>query len=139
MLKTVVIVVGCVGILLGITPQPSARAQVTTVAVPFADAPTATDAAQADARANALKALKEAQSKIDCTFALQMKEVDPDADPEIHVPAPRHGDAKIRRILPTCRVFAAVQRSKSLGSVIVKPKARDEADKPSEKPVARER
>jgi hypothetical protein len=58
------------------------------------------DAAKADALANALKALKEVQSKIDCTFALQMKEVDPNHDPKIHVEASQGGDAKIRRIPP---------------------------------------
>ena len=124
MLKTVVVfqtvVVGFVSVLLALMSQPPARGQ------------TAPSVA-------ALKALTEAQSKVDCTFALQMKEVDPDADPDIHVPAPPHGDAKIRRIQPLpCRAFTAVQGER--GSLRTKmPKADDEVRRTSEKPAARER
>jgi hypothetical protein len=146
MLKTVVVlqtvVVGSVSVLLALTSQPTARAQLTASVVipsqPAAPASTPTDvpqlpptetftgtfrgfklddktsdaiakfraiqadpdAAKADALANALKALKELQSKIDCTFALQMKEVDRNYDPKIHVEASQGGDAKIRRIPP---------------------------------------
>ncbi len=58
------------------------------------------EVAKADALANVLKALKEAQSKIDCTFALKMMEVDPNVDSRIRVGAPDGGRARIRRILP---------------------------------------
>ena len=58
------------------------------------------EVAKADALANVLKALKDAQSKIDCTFALKMMEVDPNVDSRIRVGAPDGGRARIRRILP---------------------------------------
>jgi hypothetical protein len=97
MLKTVVVfqtvVVGSVSVLLALMSQPSARAQVTAS---VANA----EVAKTDALANVLQALKEAQYKIDCTFALKMMEVDPNVDSRIRVGAPDGGRARIRRILP---------------------------------------
>lgn len=64
---------------------------------------TPADAAAADAAlANAVNALNRlVQSRTaECTFALKMKEVDPNVDSRIHVGAPDGGRAKIRRILP---------------------------------------
>jgi hypothetical protein len=64
---------------------------------------TPADAAAADAAlANAVNALNQlVQSRTaECTFALKMKEVDPNVDSRIHVGAPEGGRAKIRRILP---------------------------------------
>lgn len=107
MLKTVVVfqtvVVGSVSVLLALMSQPPARAQVTaSVAIPSLPVTTQANAevAKADALANVLKALKEAQSKIDCTFALKMMEVDPNVDSRIRVGTPDGGRARIRRILP---------------------------------------
>ena len=116
MVKTVVVlqtvVVGSVSILLALTSRPPVRGQDTVaVSIP-----------QADARANALKALKEAQSKIDCTFALQMKEVDPDADPKIHAPVVQQGDARIRRILPPACLMRQVRGPSGKPRTVGQPK-----------------
>ena len=64
---------------------------------------TSAGAAAADAAlANAVNALNQrVQSRTaECTFALKMKEVDPNVDSRIHVGAPEGGRAKIRRFLP---------------------------------------
>ena len=58
----------------------------------------ATDAALANA-VNALNQRVQSRTA-ECTFALKMKEVDPNVDSRIHVGAPEGGRAKIRRILP---------------------------------------
>ena len=60
-----------------------------------------TDAVKIEALAGALKTMeRQIRPNADCTFSLQMKEVDPNHDPKIHVRASQGGDAKIRRILP---------------------------------------
>ena len=145
MLKTVVVlqtvVVGAVSILLALTSQPPPPStptdgqvrQFETFTTPGfkLDDKTAADLAKfkalqadpnasPDALANALKALKEAQSKVDCTFALQMKEVAPDADPKIHAPVRQLGDARIRRILPPPCLMTKVRTTSGAGSVVTR-------------------
>ena len=123
------VVVGSVSVLLALMSQPPARAQVTaSVAIPSqpaapASTPTdvqhfrgsgspfsVSDSSDTDATADAAATDaagqrpqspgKQAQSKIDCTFALKMMEVDPNVDSRIRVGTPDGGRARIRRILP---------------------------------------
>ena len=89
MLKTVVVlqtvVVGSLSVLLALTSQPAAPVS------PPADV---------QQTAEALKALEQARSKIaDCTFALKMKEVDPNFDARIRIEGSDR-TSSIRRILP---------------------------------------
>jgi hypothetical protein len=102
MVKTVVVVLGCIGVLLGISPHPLAREQaLPTTPPPSSPAPpesqTAAEQAAMDAAA---KALDELRSKYRCTYALKMMEVDPDFDSKIRIESSGGGNAKIRRIGP---------------------------------------
>jgi hypothetical protein len=127
MLKTVVVlqtvVVGSVSVLLALTSQPPAQPVTAPVVVPSQPAASVSTSTDVQETAEALKALEQAQSKIvECTFALKMKEMDPDFDSRIKVESSSGAEAKIRRVGPIpCRNLQVQHRSMSTGQVRIKP------------------
>ena len=131
------------------TPPPPSLSAPATAPVPtdvqqlpwtgryFVETVPATPPAQTDqttaeqaAKDAAARALNDLRSRRECTFALKMKEVDPDFDSKIRIESAKGGDAKIRRIqLPACANFQVHHESIRSGALgIIREKKQEPSD-----------